>query len=270
MAGAVERGGILWLRPFLGLKREALRGFLQERGVGWCEDPSNDDMRFQRVRARRALEMLAPLGIDAPGLAATAGRMRRARAALEGQTDAALGELARDDRGTVLVSLAALTLVPEIRDRFFARLVVGLSGAEHPPRLAGLQRWIAAGGGTFMGCVLHREGDTLRLMREYRAVAATVSPVEALWDGRWQASGGDGAELRALGNAGLHQLSAQARAGLHPHWRDSGLPEAALKAQPGVWEGARLIAAPLALWPNGWHIAARPVVTLPPGMALSH
>lgn len=270
MAEAVERDGMLWLRPFLGHKRAALRGFLREHCVDWSEDPSNDDARFQRVRARQALAMLAPLGIDAPGLAATAGRMRRARAALEEQTDAALTDLACDDRGTVLVSQLALSLVPEIRDRLFARLVMGLSGAEHPPRLAGLQRWIAAGEGSFMGCLLHREGAGLRLYREYRAVAATIAPSDGLWDGRWQASGGAAAEMRALGPGGLRQLSAQAHAGLHPHWRDSGLPEAVLKATPGLWREARLIAAPLALWPNGWHIAARPVITLPPSAALSH
>jgi len=270
MAEAAERGGMVWLRPFLGVRREALRAFLRERGVGWCEDPSNEDARFQRVRARQALALLAPLGIDAPGLAATAGRMRRARAALEAQTEAALADLARDDRGTVLVSPAALELMPEIRDRFFARLVTGLTGVEHPPRLAGLQRWIEAGGGPFMGCLMRPEGAGLRLFREYRAVAGTVAPVDALWDGRWQASGGEGAEMRALGQAGLRQLSAQARAGLHPHWRDSGLSESALKAMPALWRDARLIAAPLALWPNGWHIAARPVVTLPPRTALSH
>jgi len=277
MSEAVARDGMVWLRPLLGVRRADLRGFLRARGLTWCEDPSNEDARFQRVRARQALALLEPMGIDAPGLAATADRMRRARAALEGQTDAALAALARDDRGTVLVSQAALSLVPEVRDRLFARLVVGLSGAEHPPRLAGLQRWIAAGSGggnsAFMGCLMRREGDDLRLFRECRAVADSVSPTDALWDGRWQASGadkGNAAELRALGKDGLHQLSTQARDGLHPHWRDSGLPEAALKAMPGVWRDARLIAAPLALWPNGWHIAARCVVTLPQVATLSH
>jgi len=276
MEAAVEQGGLLWLRPFLGQRRADLRDFLRARGVAWCEDPSNEDTRFQRVRARQALALLAPLGIDAAGLAATAGRLRRARAALEGQTRAALAALAVEDRGTVLVSQAALTLEPEIRDRLFARLVTGLSGAEHPPRLAGLQRWIGSAeggggkGGAFMGCLLRPEGDGLRLFREYRAVAATVTPADAVWDGRWwataQAGGGAAAggqgEIRALGPEGLRQLSAQARTGLHPHWRDSGLPEAALKAMPGLWREARLIAAPLALWPNGWHIAARPVTVL--------
>lgn len=272
MAEAVEQGGVLWLRPLLGLRRAALRDYLSAQDLGWCDDPTNDDARFQRVRARQALAALAPLGIDAEGLAATAGRLQRARAALEAQTRAALAEMAVDDRGTVLVSRAALSLEPEIRDRFFARLVMGLSGADHPPRHAGLKRWIAQGG-PFMGCLLRPEAEGLRLFREYNAVARTVADVGTCWDGRWLADGpaeGGRAEIRALGKAGLGTLSAQARAGLHPHWREAGLAEAALKAMPGVWDGARLVAAPLAFWPNGWHIAARPVVTGPADRPLSH
>ncbi|MCC5971565.1 MAG: tRNA lysidine(34) synthetase TilS [Pararhodobacter sp.] len=276
MSEAHERGGVLWLRPLLGTRRAALRDMLRARGVSWCEDPSNADERFQRVRARKALAMLAPLGIDAAGLAATAARMTRARVALEAQTEASLADLVREDRGTVIVARGAMSLPPEIRDRVFARLLRELSGGEYPPRLDGLQRWIAgsgAKGGPFMGCVLRPEATDLRLFREYRAVALTRAPVAGLWDGRWRASGVTEAgtmEIRALGPAGLRQLSQQARAGLHPHWRETGLPEAALKAMPGLWNGARLIAAPLALWPNGWQLTARSVVTGPADSSLSH
>jgi tRNA(Ile)-lysidine synthase len=110
----VSRGaeGVRWLRPFLDVPREALREALRSRGIEWAEDASNDEPRFYRVRARAALAALAPLGIDAAGLAATARRMQRARAALEAETARALAEHARDDRGTVLVDRAALGFCP--------------------------------------------------------------------------------------------------------------------------------------------------------------
>lgn len=270
MAEMVMRDGQRWLRPLLGLRRAALRDLLRARGLRWCEDPSNADSRFQRVRARQALAALAGLGVEPEGLARTAARLGRARRALEAQTDAALRDLAQEDRGTVLLSREALSLLPEIRDRVFARLVLGLSGAEHRPRLQGLQRWIASAngrGGPFMGCVLRPEGDGMRLFREARAVGTLSAPASGLWDGRWRVTmmPGDAApdtvELRALGEPGLHRLSVQSRDGLHPHWRTTGLPQAALSAMPALWQGARLIAAPLALWPNGWQIAARPVLS---------
>lgn len=49
--------GRMWvLRPLLGLTRESIREFLRSRGVcDWVEDPSNADMRFERVRVRAQL-----------------------------------------------------------------------------------------------------------------------------------------------------------------------------------------------------------------------
>jgi len=68
MQAACEARGVLWLRPLLGVGREELRAELRRRGAAWAEDASNADPRFERVRARRALRALAPVGIDAPAL----------------------------------------------------------------------------------------------------------------------------------------------------------------------------------------------------------
>ncbi|WP_280860280.1 tRNA lysidine(34) synthetase TilS [Pararhodobacter sp. SW119] len=264
MVASREAMGLRWLRPFLGVARTDLRAALSARGIDWAEDPSNSDPRFHRVRARQALAALAPLGIDAAGLAATAGRMQRARDALEAQTWQALAEHARDDLGTVIVDRTALALGPEIRDRLFAHLLMELTGAPHRPRLAALQRWIdsaTARGGTLAGLRLHPEAAGLRLYREARAVAGLRTRVGKTWDGRWRAvppAPAGAAEIGALGPEGLQHLSRQAAAGLHPHWRETGLSRAALAAQPAIWQGGRLLAAPTALWPAGWAFDVRP------------
>jgi tRNA(Ile)-lysidine synthase len=264
MAAAREAEGIRWLRPFLEVPREELRAALRARGVAWAEDASNRDARFRRVRARQALAALAPLGIDAAGLAATARRMQRARTALEAETARALAEHARDDRGTVLVDRAALTLLPEIRDRLFAHLLMAVTGAPHRPRLAALQRWIdgaEGAGGTLAGGRLRPEPAGLRIFREYRAVAELRSPADACWDRRWRAVAPDGAgaaEIGPLGTLGLRILSRKSAAEGGSHWRETGLPRAALEALPAIWRGTQLIAAPLALWPAGWAFEVRP------------
>lgn len=41
------------LRPLLSVSRTDLRQYLKRRGIGWIDDPSNDDPRFERVRIRR-------------------------------------------------------------------------------------------------------------------------------------------------------------------------------------------------------------------------
>jgi tRNA(Ile)-lysidine synthase len=44
--------GLMLLRPLLEERREALRTYLRTCGLGWIEDPANDDPRFARARAR--------------------------------------------------------------------------------------------------------------------------------------------------------------------------------------------------------------------------
>lgn len=265
-----EAVGITWLRPFLDIPRAALRDALIERGIDWAEDPSNRDPRFHRVRARAALEALAPLGIDARGLAATAARLQQAREALEAETLRELEKYAKDDRGMVLLDRTALSLPDEIRDRLIALLLRALTGASHRPRLAALHRWIDAAdgqGAMLGGARIQRDGQMLRLFREAQAVASLRVASDAVWDGRWRAIAPPGAppgQIAALGAAGLRQLSRQAAQGLHPHWRDTGLPQAALEATPAIWRGEALVAAPVALWPEGWAFDLRPAAAASP------
>jgi len=48
-------GDIRLIRPLLETRRSALRQFLQAHHVGWIDDPSNEDRRFERVRLRHTL-----------------------------------------------------------------------------------------------------------------------------------------------------------------------------------------------------------------------
>ena len=68
--------GVGLFRPLLGLRREALRAALRARGVPWIDDPSNTDERFERVRIRQALPLLATLGVSTERLAGHAAELR--------------------------------------------------------------------------------------------------------------------------------------------------------------------------------------------------
>ena len=70
MRPAWQEDGVTFRRPFLTETRAALRAYLAGQGQDWIEDPSNDDPRRMRARARRALNRLNPLGITADRLAA--------------------------------------------------------------------------------------------------------------------------------------------------------------------------------------------------------
>ena len=250
MAPSAEAGGLLWLRPLLGVRRAALRDWLAAEGVGWAEDPGNDDDRFDRVRARAALPLLAGLGLGPERLAATAAAMARARAALD-QATAALARacLSVGTAGDVEIDTAALTEAPaEVALRLLAGTLCWVSGAAYRPRLASSQAALAAIAGTGLGlgltlhgCVLRRRALRVAIRREPARAAGRVPLATAAWDGRWRlVEQPERADARiaigALGAEGLAQV---------PDWRSSGLVREALLTTPAVWDGGRLVAAPL-------------------------
>ncbi len=113
MAALREAAGLRWWRPLLAARRGDLRDWLRARGISWIEDPMNDDPAFDRVKARRALEVLAPLGVTVEGLVATAGWMALARGALEAACLGAQGAVWRVEAGDVVFAAAPFFDLPE-------------------------------------------------------------------------------------------------------------------------------------------------------------
>ncbi|ENN90007.1 tRNA lysidine(34) synthetase TilS [Bartonella bovis] len=50
---ALLRQKVRLIRPLLGIKRDTLRTYLRLQKIAWIDDPTNDDLRFERVRVRR-------------------------------------------------------------------------------------------------------------------------------------------------------------------------------------------------------------------------
>jgi tRNA(Ile)-lysidine synthase len=254
MAAAARLAGALWLRPMLSQRRRALRDWLTQRGIGWLEDPANEDPRFDRVKARRALAALAPLGITAEGVAETARRLALQRRVLE----AAMAPLAAGARrwgavGEVRIDVACLLAAAgDTAFRLLADTLQRLSGGPHRPRQAMLERLVALlaegrADGTLAGCRYRLAGGALVLWREAAAAAPPV-PAEAgaVWDGRWRlaAAWPDGT-LGALGEAGLSALREAAREGRWeppPAW--AAAPPDLLPPLPAIRAGGRLAAVP--------------------------
>lgn len=246
-----QAGGVTFHRPMLTVSRATLRAMLRARGQGWAEDPSNADMAYLRPQARAALAALAPLGLGPTTLAATARRLAEARVALGTCAHRAAQEIASVEAGDLLWQRDGFDALPEETARRLLLAGIGwMTGRAYRPRgtaLTGLLEAARTGRRmNLQGCVLSAGRGYLRLSREYRAVAGLRVPADALWDGRWRATGGCGrAEIAALGTAGLRAC---------PDWRQSGLPHASALAAPGLWRGRALIAAPLAGRPGGWRL----------------
>ena len=240
MALRWHEAGVDWIRPLLAVSRADLRDHLRKVGGTWVDDPSNDDDRFDRVRARKVLAALRPLGISAGGLAEVADHLAQARAALEAATASAMALAVRDLGLAVQVDVAALAAAPaEIQRRVLIGLILRIAPAPYAPRGAAVQsllaRLLAGKGGVLAGCRFQVVRGRLWGFREARAVSGLIA-AGSVWDGIWRIEGPwpKGAEMRALG-AGI---------ALCPDWRATGLPRAALLAAPALWLGDRLIAAP--------------------------
>lgn len=272
MAARREVHGMVFLRPMLGIGRGELRAWLLVRGVNWAEDASNDDARFARVRARRAVAAMADAGVGAAEIAALAERMADVRAALEAVTAEAAARVARVDRGDVIFDATGLAgLSVEVRRRLVLAAVMWINSAEYGPRGAELERFLRAvaegRAATLAGVRMTVAQGRLRLTREARAVVGLEGPVGTVWDGRWRVSGpdsnglADGAVVRALGEKGLAAC---------PDWRGAGMPRASLLAVPAVWRGGALVAAPLAGMGAGWTMACETPKGVLAAAPLSH
>ncbi|RJL02322.1 tRNA lysidine(34) synthetase TilS [Paracoccus aestuarii] len=226
-----------WLRPLLGCGRAELRSWLGARGIGWIDDPSNDNADYDRVRARQAI---AALGLDVGGLARSARHIAEARDALASYA-ALVADGAQVDRGSLTLPAAALREAPpEIRRRILVAAVRWVTGADYPPRRAAMMHalgaMLAQGRVTLDGAMLSPTGGGLRITREAQAALRTGPTRAPVWDRRWQVDGlAPDQHVAALGTAPLGQLP----------WRDSGLLRDEAAASPGIWRGADLVGAPL-------------------------
>jgi tRNA(Ile)-lysidine synthase len=244
-----EREGARFDRPLLFDRRADLRAYLTSLGVRWVEDPSNEDESYGRVRARRALEALGPLGIGTEALFRVALNLRDA--------SDALGQVASDFArarvkaagGDLIFDRTALRRQPaEIVRRLIGHALMFVASTGYPPRrepLDGVMEHLrAAGSLTLHGCLVTVTDMTVRIAREHAAVSALRGPTNAVWDQRWRLTGPHetGLEVRALGEA-VREC---------PDWRSTGLPRATLLASPAVWRGDVLVAAPVAGMGNGW------------------
>lgn len=200
LAGIPEErsiGAVRVIRPTLSLRRDALRAMLTAAGIPWADDPTNDDHRYQRVRARGALAALAPLGLSVEDLAATAARLTAQCAVLE----AAVADLRARAwqmgvHGEILLGAAPLAAAPrETALSLIAEAVRDVAGGHYPPRARALEQALEAGLGrtaptTLAGCCVWAGTGSAVIAREPAAAPPAVPVQEGvLWDGRWRVAG---------------------------------------------------------------------------------
>jgi tRNA(Ile)-lysidine synthase len=129
MAALVEHRDVRLLRPLLSTSRAQLTATLEARGVGWIDDPSNADRRFERVRVRQ----------DGASISSGADGSCRSRRDRE-LARAALGIFEATPDGIAFDQLAVVQMGKEITERLLSRLIQAVNRGDHPPRRARLDR----------------------------------------------------------------------------------------------------------------------------------
>ena len=241
--------GVDLVRPLLDVSRAVLKDVLIVADMRWIDDPSNEDLRFARVRLRSAADVLAGLNLTPPMLALAAKRQRRAADALDWAADAAQASILAVNGG-LFASLAAPAfeaLPEEIRVRLLGRVLRMFGGASPAPDLAQIEvlaQSLENGQPlrtTLGGCEVRACRKEIRVFRERGRAnldAVEVHPGEAaIWDARFVITVTGGEEpvvVRALDALSTDRLRRHARSRLL-------LPARAAATLPAVWAGGELV-----------------------------
>jgi tRNA(Ile)-lysidine synthase len=243
MAPATLFEGRTWIvRPLLGLRRERLRDFLRQNEVGWADDPTNINVKYERPRVRAGLRSGAERGDLLPGIE-TAQRRRidlGGRAAVilrETVTLAAPGLLRLDRKFDESADAEAAVYALRI-------LLAASGGSEQLPdeeRTAGLFRRLNGGTlrATLSRSVVDARKGGIYLRREARGLPPAMPVADGMiWDGRYRLSypnPSSGLRVAPFGAENARKV-APAVAGA-----PQSLVRAALAAEPALWSEGECI-----------------------------
>ncbi|MBO3662926.1 tRNA lysidine(34) synthetase TilS [Microbacterium stercoris] len=122
-----DDSGVRWLRPLLGLRREATQAACAAQSLEPWDDPHNSDIRFSRVRVReRVLPVLeGELGPGiAEALARTAEQLREDAEAFAEMIEETIEDIVEHAEAGIAVSVAALAAnPPALRHRIIRHVV---------------------------------------------------------------------------------------------------------------------------------------------------
>ena len=257
LAAIPEQGawaGIAVLRPLLDVPKARFVATLQEAGMSFVCDPSNQDARFERARVRGSRDALGVLGLTPEALALSARRLRRAREALDATAQSFLAANSEtSEAGYALIDRAALASAPqEIVLRALAHLIGAVGGGETPLQLAKLESLLVAlvahpGKARTLGrCRIEPMSGRLGIFRELRGKGLPVTELlpgmRALWDNRFRielpADAPEPIIVRALGEFGWRELKERSALA-------ASLPRLAGRTLPACWRGEILLGLPV-------------------------
>jgi tRNA(Ile)-lysidine synthase len=252
MRPMIDAGGVIIVRPFLGVPRARLAAATAAAGLTPFDDPMNSDPRFARTAVRR---FLAASGLDPAVLAGLAARFADLADRIDAEATASIaGVVAADEFAVAWLDRAAFASLPrEVRGRVLVRVLMAVGGEDYPPRspsLAGLmEAMVRADKGRFKrtlaGAVVERRGGRFAVYREAGRTPlppVPVAPGETIvFDRRFAVAVDPGSVAEGLTVASLTIAEGVAVASRRA---SRGLPAGALAALPALRRDGEILAIP--------------------------
>ncbi|WP_245431625.1 tRNA lysidine(34) synthetase TilS [Mesorhizobium atlanticum] len=247
MAPATLHDWRTWIvRPLLVTRRAALRDMLRHRDIGWIEDPTNVDVRFERPRMRAALAQGESERRTAEALARSAQAARerhdigrRAAMLIDAFASRPVPGLIRLDcdfagHGDGQAAIYAL--------RILLATVGGMSFLADEARCAALLARLRSAPlcATLSRTVVDARRSGIFLRRENRNLPDPAPPVDnQLWDNRRRVTLGGRITLKDRSGGLVIAPLGAAAAGRAPPIEEipPSLSRAALAAEPSLWSG---------------------------------
>ncbi len=220
MSSMVGLEGVMLIRPLLGVSKTFLSQFLIERQQSWIEDPSNNNLAFQRTRVRRLVGRLEQRGLLPRRILRLIEHFANLRQQFSEVVNVFCERAVRilpELYGVVHVE--ALKHLPDpIMERVLVKIISELSGNIYPPRRERIKhsmkkiKSIEMSNFTLGGCRFIFEGSKLIVCRDQRSITVkiVVAGDDFNWDGLFdvEISGPRGAtgKLGGLGKKGWIEI----------------------------------------------------------------
>ncbi|WP_170956197.1 tRNA lysidine(34) synthetase TilS [Cohaesibacter gelatinilyticus] len=254
--------GLILARPLLKHSKQELQNILQRFDLNWCEDPSNESIRYLRVNVRKTLmPVLKRFGADASHFSRTSERLLRAEEALNSVTFEKFSALMTPVVGRALVCnmIDYCLLAEEFRLRLLQEALFQVAGPGYPcgeQSLISLDQdlvlWDDAERRvrkkTLGACCFAISGQRLWVYREpgRKPILAKLSVGEDFdWQGLWNVHYPDDRNIGALtlsplGERGRQKLLQTGLLKQESLVAMEALPAGVIDALPSAWQENRL------------------------------
>lgn len=175
MRSETVRDGVRIVRPLLGMFRDELQKYCDDRNIKYYVDEMNDDDRFTRVRIRKNRHLLHDkLGISDARILLAINNLSRTRDAMDDYITEKVSSVMTDGRA-IFTDSFLFDEPMDIRLKLLGRIIQKVNGRDYQPRLNSLENALRSMSRdckiTLGGCTLRRLGNKIIVAVEGESVS---------------------------------------------------------------------------------------------------